>query len=393
MTDDIVIVSAARTPFGRVRGGLSPLTAVQLGAVAVRGALARARLDPAAIDAVVMGQVLQAGAGQNPARQTAVGAGIPLTVPSVAVNSVCLSGARAVIDAARMLLAGDADAVVAGGQESMTRAPHLLPGSRLGWAYGSVEALDHAAHDGLTDAMSGRSMGAATEADVAALGLSRAEQDAVAAASHQRAERAAAEGVLTAELEPVTVPGRRGDVVVDADEGVRPGTTEESLAGLRPAFAAEGTITAGNASPLSDGAAAVVVARASWARAQGLPVLARIAGWGHVAGPDTSLHGQPARAIRRAAERAGWSIDSLDHLEINEAFAAVAIQSARDLGVDFERVNPHGGAIALGHPIGASGARLVAHAAHVIAAGGAERAAVALCGGGGQGDALLLERA
>lgn len=393
MTDDIVIVSAARTPFGRVRGGLSPLTAVQLGAVAVRGALARAGLDPAAIDAVVMGQVLQAGAGQNPARQTAVGAGIPLTVPSVAVNSVCLSGARAVIDAARMLLAGDADAVVAGGQESMTRAPHLLPGSRLGWAYGSVEALDHAAHDGLTDAMSGRSMGAATEADVAALGLSRAEQDAVAAASHQRAERAAAEGVLTAELEPVTVPGRRGDVVVDADEGVRPGTTEESLSGLRPAFAAEGTITAGNASPLSDGAAAVVVARASWARAQGLPVLARIAGWGHVAGPDTSLHGQPARAIRRAAERAGWGIDSLDHLEINEAFAAVAIQSARDLEVDLERVNPHGGAIALGHPIGASGARLVAHAAHVIAAGGAERAAVALCGGGGQGDALLLERA
>lgn len=393
MTDDIVIVSAARTPFGRVRGGLSPLTAVQLGSVAVRGALARAGLDPAAIDAVVIGQVLQAGAGQNPARQTAVGAGIPLTVPSVAVNSVCLSGARAVIDAARMLLAGDADAVVAGGQESMTRAPHLLPGSRLGWAYGSVEALDHAAHDGLTDAMSGRSMGAATEADVAALGLSRAEQDAVAAASHQRAERAAAEGVLTAELEPVTVPGRRGDVVVDADEGVRPGTTEESLAGLRPAFAADGTITAGNASPLSDGAAAVVVARASWARAQGLPVLARIAGWGHVAGPDTSLHGQPARAIRRAAERAGWGIDSLDHLEINEAFAAVAIQSARDLGVDFERVNPHGGAIALGHPIGASGARLVAHAAHVIAAGGARRAAVALCGGGGQGDALLLERA
>jgi acetyl-CoA C-acetyltransferase len=393
MTDDIVIVSAARTPFGRVRGALSPLTGVELGALAVRGALRRAGLDPAAVDAVVMGQVLQAGAGQNPARQTAVGAGIPLTVPSVAVNSVCLSGARAVIDAARMLLAGDADAVVAGGQESMTRAPHLLPGSRLGWAYGTVAALDHAAHDGLTDAISGRSMGEATEDDVAVLGLGRAEQDAIAADSHRRAAAAAGDGVLAAELEPVTIAGRTGDTVVDADEGIRPGTTVETLSALRPAFAAEGTITAGNASPLSDGAAAVIVARASWARAQGLPVLARIAGWAHVAGPDTSLHGQPARAIRRAAERAGWGIETLDHLEINEAFAAVALQSARDLGVDLARVNPHGGAIALGHPIGASGARLVAHAAHVIAAGGASRAAIALCGGGGQGDALLLESA
>jgi len=392
MTDDIVIVSAARTPFGKLRGGLASLSGVELGVIAVRATLARAGLDPAAIDAVVMGQVLQAGAGQNPARQTAAGAGIPLTTPSVAVNSVCLSGARAVIDAARMLLAGDADAVIAGGQESMTRAPHLLPGSRLGWAYGSVSALDHAAHDGLTDAISHRSMGEATEADVAVLGLSRAEQDAVAAASHQRAAAATAGGVLVAELAPVTITDRRGDTVIGADEGVRPTTTEEALAALRPAFAAEGTITAGNASPLSDGAAAVVVARASWAREQGLPVLARVAGWAHVAGPDTSLHGQPARAIRRAAERAGWSIESLDHLEINEAFAAVAIQSARDLGVDLARVNPHGGAIALGHPIGASGARLVAHAAHVIAAGGAHRAAVALCGGGGQGDALLLER-
>lgn len=393
MSDDIVIIGAARTPQGRARGALAPLTAVQLGTTAIAAALAESGLSPEAVSHVLMGQVLQAGAGQNPAHQSARAAGIPWSVPAMTLNKVCLSGAVAVVDAVRMLRLGDADVVVAGGQESMTNAPHLLPGSRLGWAYGTVSALDSVAHDGLTDTTDGISMGESTERHVGRLGLTRAEQDEVAAASHQRAAAARDAGRFAAELAPVEVPARGGSTTVMDDEGVRADSTVESLARLRPAFAADGTITAGNASPLSDGAAALVLARESWAREQGATILARVVDYGQVAGPDNSLHGQPARAIARALERAGWRAEELDHVEINEAFAAVSLQSARDLDIDLSIVNPDGGAIAVGHPIGASGARLTVHAAHSVAAGRARRAAIALCGGGGQGEAILLERA
>lgn len=389
--NDVVIIAAARTPQGRARGALARLTAVQLGIIAASRALESSGLSPDAVTAAIIGQVLPAGCGQNPARQVALGAGIAPAVATSSVNSVCLSGARAITDAARLIRLGDADAVLAGGMESMTNAPHLLPGARMGWVYGSVEALDHVAYDGLRDAVDGISMGESTERHVGRLGISREEQDAVAAASHARASAALTEGLLAAELAPVEVPARGGSATVDADEGVRPDSTVETLGRLRPAFTADGTITAGNASPLSDGAAAVVVAREDWARAQGATILARIVGWGEVAGPDNSLHSQPARAIEAALARTGWSVDSLDHIEINEAFAAVAIQSTRDLGVDPAIVNPQGGAIAIGHPVGASGARLTVHAAHMLHAGRAQRAAISLCGGGGQGQALLLE--
>lgn len=391
MFDDIVIVSAARTAQGRARGALSALSAVQLGGQAASAALDRSTLPRDAVTMAIIGQVLQAGVGQNPARQTAIAAGLSWSTHAVAVNSVCLSGARAVADAARLIALGEADAVLAVGQESMTNAPHLLPGSRLGWAYGTVGALDHAAHDGLTDAFENDSMGAATERHVRDLGISRLEQDELAAESHRRAAAAAADGRFAAELVSVEIVDRRGSHHVETDEGVRPDSDVEGLSRLRPAFAPDGTITAGNASPLSDGAAAVVVARGSWAREQGVSILARVSGWAEVAGPDTSLHGQPARAIVAALERTGRPLDSLDHVEINEAFAVVAIQSTRDLGIDPAIVNPDGGAIALGHPIGASGARLVAHAAHQIASGRSQHAAIALCGGGGQGQAIILE--
>ncbi len=387
----VVIIAAARTPQGRSRGSFARLGAVALGTHAARAALERSGLPLDAIQAAIMGQVLPAGCGQNPARQVALGAGIHASVATSSVNSVCLSGARAIADAARLVRLGDADAVLAGGMESMTNAPHLLPGVRMGWVYGTQSALDHVAHDGLTDAADGISMGESTERHVGNLGISRREQDEVAAASHQRAAAAAADGRLAAEIAPVELSARGGSTVVEADEGVRADSTADTLAGLRPAVTPDGTITAGNASPLSDGASAVVVAREDWARAQGAPILARIVGWGEVAGPDNSLHSQPSRAIMAALERVGWATDSLDHIEINEAFAAVSIQSTRDLGVDPAIVNPDGGAIALGHPIGASGARLVAHAAHTIHEGRARRAAISLCGGGGQGQSLLLE--
>lgn len=387
----VVIIAAARTPQGRARGALARLGAVALGTHAARAALERSGLPADAIQAAIMGQVLPAGCGQNPARQVALGAGIHASVATSSVNSVCLSGARAVADAARLVRLGDADAVLAGGMESMTNAPHLLPGVRMGWVYGTQSALDHVAHDGLTDAADGISMGESTERHVGHLGISRREQDEVAAASHQRAAAAAADGRLAAEIAAIEIAARGGSTTVDTDEGVRADSSADTLAGLRPAFTADGTITAGNASPLSDGASAVVVAREDWARAQGAPILARVVGWGEVAGPDNSLHSQPSRAIMAALDRVGWSVDSLDHIEINEAFAAVSIQSTRDLGVDPAIVNPDGGAIALGHPIGASGARLVAHAAHALAAGRATRAAISLCGGGGQGQSLLLE--
>lgn len=391
--DDVVILSAARTPFGKIKGALASQTAVQLGTVALARALDRSGLSAEAVDAVIFGQVLQAGAGQNPARQTAIGAGIGWNVPATTINKVCLSGLAAVADAARLIRTGEAAVVVAGGQESMTNAPHILPGSRTGWTYGSIQALDSAAHDGLTDAFDGISMGASTERHTERLGLTREAQDSFSATSHQRAGAAAASGVFTEEIAPVSIPQRKGEpVVVSADEGVRPESTTEALSRLKPSFADQGTLTAGNSSPLSDGAAALVLTSRANAERLGLDWLAFVGASGQVAGPDNSLHSQPSHAIEAALARAGWGVDDLDFIEINEAFAAVALQSMADLGVDQASVNIHGGAIALGHPIGASGARLAGHAAHELARRGAGRAAVALCGGGGQGEALLLWR-
>ncbi|MCL3860829.1 acetyl-CoA C-acetyltransferase [Actinotalea sp. K2] len=391
--DDVVVLAAARTPQGRISGGLAALTAAELGAVAVRAALERSGLPAAAVDAVVLGQVLQAGGGQNPARQTAVGAGIGWDVPATTVNKVCLSGLAAIIDAARMIRLGEVTVVVAGGQESMTNAPHLLPGVRRGWRYGAVAALDHTEHDGLTDAFDHESMGASTERHNGPLGITRAAQDEIAARSHQRAAAAWMSGAFDAEIAPVSVPRPKADpVLVEQDEGIRPDATAESLSRLRPAFAPDGTITAGSSSPLTDGAAAVVLTTREHAETHGLPWLAVVGAWGQVAGPDNSLHSQPARAIRAALARQGWAVEDLDLVEINEAFAAVSAQSVAELGISHDLVNVHGGAIALGHPIGASGARLVVHAAHQLARRGRGRAAVALCGGGGQGEALLLHR-
>ncbi|RAN77576.1 acetyl-CoA acetyltransferase [Bacillus sp. SRB_336] len=390
---EVVILAGARTPQGRLNGQLAPFTAVELGAKAIAAALERSGVRAADVDHVIMGQVLQAGAGQNPARQSSIGAGIGWNVPAVTLNKVCLSGLTAVIDAARMIRSGDADVVVAGGQESMTRAPHLLPGSRQGWTYGAVQALDVAAHDGLTDAFDGESMGLSTERGNIRLNISRAAQDEVAAASHRRAAEAQQTGVFDGEIIPVSVPQRKGDpLVLTLDEGVRAQTSLESLAPLRPAFSADGAITAGNSSPLSDGAAAMVVASRSYAEAHGLSWLAAVGAPGQVAGPDNSLHSQPSHAIQSALKKAGWSVEELDFIEINEAFGSVAVQSLQDLDYPLEKCNIHGGAIALGHPIGASGARLALHAASELARRGAGRAAVALCGGGGQGEALLLFR-
>ncbi|MEI5582736.1 MULTISPECIES: acetyl-CoA C-acetyltransferase [unclassified Agromyces] len=390
---DVVIVAGARTPFGRIAGNLGTRTAVELGTVAIRGALEKAGVSPDDVDAVIMGQVLQAGAGQNPAKQSAVAAGIPWRVPAMTINKVCLSGLVAVTDAARMIRLGEADVVVAGGQESMTNAPHVLPGSRKGHLYGSIELVDTTAHDGLTDAFDHESMGSSTERFNERYGLGRAEQDEVAAASHVRAGKAQADGLFDAEIVPVEIPQRKGDpVVVTTDEGVRPDSTPETLGKLRPAFAEGGAITAGNSSPISDGAAAVVVASRAWAEERGLPWLALVGASGQVAGPDNSLHSQPSNAIAAALDRAGWATGDLDLVEINEAFAAVSLQSMKDLSLDHDKVNVHGGAIALGHPIGASGARLALHAALELSRRGGGRAAVALCGGGGQGEALLLSR-
>ncbi|WFR83377.1 acetyl-CoA C-acetyltransferase [Arthrobacter sp. Y-9] len=391
--NDVVILAAARTPQGRLNGQLASKTAVQLGSHAIKAAVERAGIDPDDVDAVIMGQVLQAGAGQNPARQSSVGAGLGWNVPTVTLNKVCLSGLTAVIDAARLIRSGEADVVVAGGQESMTRAPHLLPGSRQGWNYGTVQALDHAAHDGLTDAFDGQSMGLSTESLNLTLGIDRRAQDEVAAASHNRAADAIAAGVFTEEIAPLSIAQRKGDpLIVDTDEGVRPGTTLETLGGLKAAFATDGTITAGNSSPLSDGASALVLSSRKYADDHGLGYLAVVGSPGQVAGPDNSLHSQPSHAIQAALRRAGWETGDLDFIEINEAFGSVAVQSLKDLDYPLDRCNIHGGAIALGHPIGASGARLALHAAFELKRRGQGKAAVALCGGGGQGEALLLYR-
>lgn len=391
--EDVVIVAAARTPQGRLKGQLSSLTSVELGSIAIRGALERGGVPADAVDAVLVGQVLPAGAGQNPARQAAVGAGIPWSVHSSSVNKVCLSGLAAIIDAARMIAVGDAKVVVAAGMESMTRAPHLMMGSREGWTYGSVEVLDHMAYDGLTDAYDRESMGASTERHNSRFEITREMQDAVAARSHQRAAAATEAGVFDAEIVPVEIPQRRGEpVVLTKDEGIRPDTTVESLAGLRPAFAEGGSITAGNSSQISDGASAVVLTTRAHADEKGWPVLAVVGASGQVAGPDNSLHAQPARAIEQALAKQGISAGDLDIVEINEAFGAVVARSQHELGLSDEVVNPHGGGIAIGHPIGASGNRLVVHAVHELVRRGSGTAAVALCGGGGQGDALILTR-
>ncbi|OYC95365.1 acetyl-CoA C-acyltransferase [Microbacterium sp. Yaish 1] len=390
---EIVIVAASRTPQGRLQGSLSSIPAPELGGTAIAGALAASGVAAAAVDAVIMGQVLPAGNGQNPARQAALSGGIGWDVPASSVNKVCLSGLTAIIDASRMIALGDAEVVVAGGMESMSRAPHLLPGSRSGWSYGSIEVLDHAAFDGLTDAYDRESMGASTERLNSRFDVTREEQDAVAARSHQRAAAARDAGRFAAEIAPVTVPQRRGEpVVIDTDEGIRAGTTADTLAGLRPAFAKGGSITAGNASQISDGAAAVVLTTRERAEREGWPVMAVLGASGQVAGPDNSLHEQPAVAIERALAKHGMTASDLDLIEINEAFGAVVAASERRLGVSPDIVNIDGGGIALGHPIGASGARLVVHLAHELARRGSGTAAAGLCGGGGQGEALILTR-
>jgi len=386
-----VLVHGARTPMGRLLGSLASFPATALGGVAIQAALRRAGVAPEQVEYVVMGQVLQAGAGQLPARQAAVAAGIPLTTPALTVNKVCLSGLNAIAHADQLIRAGEFDIVVAGGMESMTNAPHLLTGQRTGYKYGDVTLLDHMAYDGLTDAYDQVAMGESTDRHNARLGIGRAEQDAFAARSHQRAAAAAKNGVFAEEITPVSVPQRRGDAVqVTADEGIRPDTTVEALATLRPSFLPDGTITAGTASQISDGACAVVVMSKAKAQELGLTWLAEIGPYGTVAGPDTSLQSQPANAIGRALARAGKSVADLDLVEINEAFAAVAVQSAKELGLAEDIVNVNGGAIALGHPIGMSGARLALTLALELRRRGGGLGAAALCGGGGQGDALLL---
>jgi acetyl-CoA C-acetyltransferase len=389
--EESVIVAGARTPMGRLLGSLKDFSGAQLGGIAIKVALERAGVRPEQVQYTIMGQVLTAGAGQIPARQAAVAAGIPMDVPALTVNKVCLSGLDAIALADQLIRAGEFDIVVAGGQESMTQAPHLLTKSREGFKYGDVSMLDHMAHDGLFCAFDQVAMGAATEKYNARHELTRQEQDAFAARSHQRAGAAAASGVFAEEIAPVTVPQRKGDpVVVDADEGIRPDTTADGLAKLRPAFAPDGTITAGSASQISDGAAAVVVMSKSAAQRLGLPWLAEIGAHGVVAGPDASLHEQPSNAIKAACAKEKVDPADLDLVEINEAFAAVGIVSTRALGIDEQRVNVNGGAIALGHPIGMSGARLGLHLALELKRRGGGTGAAALCGGGGQGDALIL---
>ncbi|KUF16059.1 MULTISPECIES: acetyl-CoA C-acetyltransferase [Streptomyces] len=387
-----VIVAGARTPMGRLLGSLKSFSGADLGGFAIKAALDRAGIGGDQVQYVIMGQVLQAGAGQIPARQAAVKAGIPMNVPALTVNKVCLSGLDAIALADQLIRAGEFDVVVAGGQESMTNAPHLLPGSREGYKYGAIEMLDAMAHDGLTDPFESIAMGESTEKHNTRLGIARPEQDEIAALSHQRAAAAQKNGTFDAEITPVEVPQRKGDpVLVARDEGIRPETTAESLGKLRPAFTKDGTITAGTSSQISDGAAAVVVMSKAKAQELGLGWIAEIGAHGNVAGPDNSLQSQPSNAILHALKKEGLGVDDLDLIEINEAFAAVAVQSMKDLGVSTEKVNVNGGAIALGHPIGMSGARLVLHLALELKRRGGGVGAAALCGGGGQGDALILK--
>jgi acetyl-CoA C-acetyltransferase len=386
-----VIVAGARTPMGRLSGNLKDLKGTQLGGIAIEAALQRAGVAPEQVQYVIMGQVLQAGAGQMSARQAAVEAGIPMTIPSLTINKVCLSGLDAIALADQLIRAGEFDIVVAGGMESMTNAPHLLRGSRAGFKYGDVTMVDHMAYDGLTDAWLEVPMGESTDRGNVARGITRAEQDAFGARSHQLAAAAQKNGAFADEIAPVPIPQRKGEpLVITEDEGVRPDTTVESLAKLRPAFLPDGTITAGTSSPISDGACAVVVMRKEKAEELGLTWLAEIGAHGNVAGPDSSLHAQPANAIKQAAAKQGIAVSDLDLIEINEAFAAVGVHSTKELGVDPAIVNVNGGAIALGHPIGMSGARLVLTLALELRRRGGGVGAAGLCGGGGQGDALII---
>ncbi|MFB6714094.1 MULTISPECIES: acetyl-CoA C-acetyltransferase [unclassified Streptomyces] len=386
-----VIVAGARTPMGRLLGSLKSFSGADLGGIAIKAALDRAGIGGDQVEYVIMGQVLQAGAGQIPARQAAVKAGIPMNVPALTVNKVCLSGLDAIALADQLIRAGEFDVVVAGGQESMTNAPHLLPKSREGYKYGAIEMLDSMAYDGLTDAYENIPMGESTEKHNTRLGLSRADQDEIGALSHQRAAAAQKNGLFEAEITPVEIPQRKGDpVLFSKDEGIRPETTVESLGKLRPAFTKDGTITAGTSSQISDGAAAVVVMSKAKAEELGLDWIAEIGAHGNVAGPDNSLQSQPSNAIEHALKKDGLEVADLDLIEINEAFAAVAVQSMKDLGVTPDKVNVNGGAIALGHPIGMSGARVVLHLALELKRRGGGTGAAALCGGGGQGDALII---
>ncbi|XVA03364.1 acetyl-CoA C-acetyltransferase [Prescottella equi] len=388
-----VIVAGARTPVGRLLGSLKDLSGSDLGGVAIKGALEKAGVAPEQVDYVIMGQVLTAGAGQMPARQAAVAAGIPMDVPALTINKVCLSGIDAIALADQLIRAGEFEIVVAGGQESMSRAPHMLEKSREGFKYGDVTLRDRMAYDGLHDIFTDQPMGNLTEQrnQDDDQRITREAQDAFAAASHQNAARAWKDGLFAEEVVPVTIPQRRGEpIVVTEDEGIRADTTVESLAKLRPAFAKDGSITAGTASQISDGAAAVVVMSKEKAEALGLEWIAEIGAHGVVAGPDSTLQSQPARAIARACERDGIDPKDLDVVEINEAFAAVGIASTAELGIDPAKVNVNGGAIAIGHPLGMSGARIALHLVLELQRRGGGVGAAALCGGGGQGDALIV---
>ncbi len=387
-----VIVAGARTPMGRMSGSLKDFSGSDLGGFAIKGALERAGISGDQVEYVIMGQVLYAGEGQIPARQAAVKAGIPMTVPALSVNKVCLSGIDAIALADQLIRAGEFEIVVAGGQESMTNAPHLLPKSREGFKYGNVTLRDHMDADALYDVFTAQGMGGLTEAaNCGSVETTRQEQDAFSARSHQLAARAWKDGLFDDEVVPVTIPQRKGDpIVFKYDEGIRADTTAESLAGLRPAFTKDGTITAGSASQISDGAAAVVVMSKAKAEELGLSWLAEIGSHGVVAGPDSTLQSQPARAIEKACVKEGIAPADLDLVEINEAFAAVGIAATRELGIDPEIVNVNGGAIAMGHPVGMSGARITLHLANELKRRGGGVGAAALCGGGGQGDALIV---
>ena len=387
-----VLVAGARTPMGRLLGSLAGFSGADLGGIAITGALDKAGVTGDQVDYVIMGQVLTAGAGQIPARQAAVAAGIPMEVPALTVNKVCLSGANAIALADQLIRAGEVEIVVAGGQESMTNAPHLLEKSRGGYKYGDVTVRDHMAYDGLWDVFTDQAMGNLTEsANCGSAEFTREEQDAFAARSHQLAAAGWEKGIFDDEVVPVPVPQRKGDPVpFKTDEGIRAQTTTESLSRLRPAFAKDGTITAGSASQISDGACAVVVMSRAKAEELGLDWIAEIGAHGMVAGPDSTLQSQPARAIARACEKEGIAPTDLDLVEINEAFAAVGLAAIKELGVDPDKVNVNGGAIALGHPIGMSGARILLHLALELRRRGGGVGAAALCGGGGQGDALIV---
>ena len=387
-----VIVGSARTPIGKLSGALAGFTAMDLGGLAIKAALERAGIGAEQVDYVLMGQVLQAGQGQITARQAAANAGIPMTVPAMTLNKVCLSGINAIYLADQMIQNGDAEVVVAGGMESMTQAPYLLPGARAGYRMGNNEVVDSMINDGLWCAFDAVHMGAGTENYVGQVGgITREAQDELAAKSHERAAAAQKEGRFTEEITPVSIPQRKGDpIVVDSDEGVRPGTSTESLSGLRPAFSKDGTITAGNASQISDGGAAVIMTSRAKAEELGASPLAELIGYGMVAGPDPSLLTQPSRAIKRALEGNDLSVNQVDLFELNEAFAAVGLASMRDLGISDDIVNVNGGAIALGHPVGMSGTRVVLTLINELRRRGGGVGAAALCGGGGQGDAAIV---